>query len=99
MNALQKLEVLKKVYAGGESLDLIVDKLLAVMLNQHQLRLEQYDRDLRKFEERYGMDSATFYGRFEAGSLGDAMDWFEWAGLYELRQALQEKIRDLEAVL
>ena len=45
------------------------------------------------------MDSATFYSRFEAGSLGDAMGLFEWAGLYELRQALQEKIQDLEATL
>ena len=69
------------------------------MLNQHRLRLERYDRDLRDFEERYNMDSATFYSRFEAGSLGDAMDLFEWAGLYELRQTFQEKIQDLEAAL
>jgi len=26
------------------------------------------------------MDSETFYERFEAGSLGDDTDFFEWAG-------------------
>ena len=45
------------------------------------------------------MDSATFYRRFEAGELGDAMDFFEWAGLYELRQDLLEKIRRVETAL
>jgi len=31
--------------------------------------------------------------------LGDAMDFFEWAGLYELRQDILEKIRRLESGL
>ena len=56
-------------------------------------------RDLRTFEDRYGTDSATFYRRFEAGELGDAMDFCEWAGLYELRQDLLEKIHRLESAM
>ena len=42
------------------------------------------------------MESATFYRRFEAGELGDAMDFFEWAGLYELREDIVKKIQRLE---
>ena len=42
------------------------------------------------------MDSATFYRRFESGELGDSSDFFEWAGLYELRQSIAEKLRCLE---
>lgn len=99
MNTLQKLEVLKKVYADEETLDLAVDKLLEAVLNQHRLRLERYSRDLREFEERYHMDSAAFYSRFEARDLGDAMDFSEWAGLHKLYQNLQKKVQDLEAVL
>jgi hypothetical protein len=45
------------------------------------------------------MDSATFYQRFEAGELGDAMDFFEWAGLYELRQDLLDKMHRVETAL
>jgi hypothetical protein len=41
------------------------------------------------------MESDAFYLRFEDGELGDAMDFFEWAGLYELRQDLVEKIRSI----
>ncbi len=99
MKTSQKLEVLKKIYAGEETLNQVVDKLLEVALNQHQLRMEQYARDLQEFERRYNMDSATFYNRFEAGELGDAMEFFEWAGLYELYQSLRAKVQDLEAAL
>lgn len=96
MDALHKLEVLKETYSDQAEFDQILGKLLDVALSQQQLRLERYQQDLRKFEERYGMDSAAFYQRFEAGELGDAMDFFEWAGLHELRQDLVEKIRRLE---
>ncbi len=99
MDTLHKLEVLKDTYSDEAELDLILGKLLDVTLNQHRLRLERYERDLREFEERYGMESATFYRRFEAGELGDEMDFFEWAGLYELRQDIVEKIQRLELAL
>ena len=96
MNTLYKLEVLKDTYSDEAELDLILGKLLDVSLSQHRLRLERYERDLREFERRYGMESARFYRRFEAGELGDAMDFFEWAGLYELRQDIMRKIQRLE---
>jgi len=99
MDTLYKLEVLKDTYSDEAELDLILGKLLDVALSQYRLRLERYEHDLREFEKRYGMESATFYRRFEAGELGDAMDFFEWAGLYELYLDLGKKIRRLESVL
>ena len=99
MDISYKIEVLKNTYSDKAELDLILGKLLDVALSQHRLRLKRYEQDLREFEERYGMESATFYRRFEAGELGDAMDFFEWAGLYELYQDIQKKIRRLESAL
>jgi len=98
MNTRQKLDVLKDIYISQAELDLVLGKLLDTTLGQHRLRLERYDRDLREFEERYGMGSETFYKRFETGQLGDRMDFFEWAGLYELREDVVEKIQRLERV-
>ena len=99
MDTRHKLEVLKEACADEAELDQVVGKLLDLTLGQHRRRLERYERDLGAFEVQYGMDSATFYRRFEAGELGDAMDFFEWAGLYELRQDLLEKIRRVETAL
>ncbi|MBI3949558.1 MAG: hypothetical protein HY314_03785 [Acidobacteria bacterium] len=98
MSASRKLEILKETYSDDPELDQVLGKLLDITIGQHRHRLERYERDLREFENRYSMDSATFYRRFEAGELGDAIDFFEWAGLYELRQALVEKIQRLESV-
>lgn len=99
MDTLHKLKVLEDTCSDKAELDLILGKLLDLSLSQYRLRLERYERDLREFEERYGMESTTFYRRFEAGELGDAMDFFEWSGLYELEQDILEKIRRLEPVL
>lgn len=99
MDTLQKLDVLKEVCSDDAELDQVLGKLLDITLSQQRQRLERYERDLRTFEDRYGRDSATFYRRFEAGELGDAMDFCEWAGLYELRQDLLEKIRRLESAM
>jgi len=99
MDGLKKLEILKDTYPDEAELEQVLGKLLDVALSQYRLRLERYERDLREFERRYGMESATCYRRFEAGELGDAMDFFEWAGLYELRQNILEKIQRLESAL
>jgi hypothetical protein len=96
---MHKLDVLKEVYADQAELDLILDKLLDASLSQHRLRLARYERDLWEFEQRYNMDSTVFYRRFEAGELGDAMDFFEWAGLYELREDVLKKIQRLVKVV
>ena len=97
MDTLQKLEMLKEVYADEAELAQVLEKLLSVALDQQRHRLKRYEADLHEFETRYGRDSAVFYGQFEAGELGDAMDFCEWAGLFELRQDLLEKIRRLES--
>ena len=94
-----KLEMLKNVCSTDEELDQVLGKLFDITLNQHRRKLERYDHDLGEFENRYNIDTVTFNIRFEAGELGDAMDFFEWAGLYELRQDILEKILRLESGL
>ncbi len=60
-----------------------------------RMRLGRYERDLIAFEEWHGMALAEFYRHFLAGELGDDLDWFEWAGLYELKLDLVERIKRL----
>lgn len=96
MNAAEKLEVLKTVYPDEAALDRLLAKLLETVLADYRHRLQRYEHELRTSEGRFAMDSATFYRRFQAGELGDAMDFFEWAGVYELREDLLAKIACLE---
>jgi hypothetical protein len=91
-----KLDLLQEVMAEDENLSRVIDKLLKVFLEQHQARLDRYSAELEQFETRYGMSSAEFYQKFEHGQLGDAIDFFEWAGLFELQQELLKKVERLE---
>ena len=97
MDTLHKLEAIKETIPDNLELGHVLTKLLSVVINQYQLRLERYARDLRDFEERYGMDTTTFHERFDAGKLGDSADFFEWDGLYDLQRDLTEKIHRLES--
>ena len=99
MDTRDKLQVLQDTYPDEAELSRVLDKLLDGALSQHRRRLERYQHELAEFERRYGLDSNTFYRRFQAGELGDATDLFEWAGLYELAQDLCQKIRRLELAL
>ena len=99
MDTLHKLEILRDTFSDEAELDLILEKLLDAALGEYRLKLKRYERDLREFEARYGMESAEFHPRFETGDLGDSMDFFEWAGVYELREDIQEKLRRLEQAL
>jgi len=99
MDTRQKLEVLQETCTDEVELGQVVGKLLDLTLGRHRQRLARYEQDLRVFETQYAMDSETFYQRFEAGELGDSMDFFEWSGLCELHQDLLQKIHRIEAVL
>jgi len=93
------MEVLKEAYSDQSELDQILGKLLDITLGEYKHRMDRYEREMHEFESRYKMDSTSFYKRFESGELGDAMELFEWAGLYELKEDLREKIRNLEKAL
>lgn len=96
MDTIRKLEILKDTYSDQAQLNQIVDKLLDIALSQHRQNLEKYQHDMREFEQRYGMESSIFYQHFQAGELGDDIDFFEWVALYELKQDLLKKIDKLE---
>ena len=99
MNTLEKLELLNANCGDRTELDRILSQLLNVMLTRHRQKLAVYNRDISKFEQIYRLDSIQFQEQFEAGSLGDEMDLFEWFSLCELRKVLLVKISELEKAL
>ncbi len=54
-------------------------------------QVEDLESRLKKFEEIYQMSSAHFHQRFQAGDLGDSIDFFEWNTYYEMLTDAQTK--------
>lgn len=94
-NVIDKLALLHESSIDDQEFDRLLGKILEARLGQQRHRLQQYARDLQEFELRFDMESPLFYRRFEAGELGDNMDFFEWASLYELYREVQNKVERL----
>ncbi|MBD2135702.1 MULTISPECIES: hypothetical protein [Sphaerospermopsis] len=99
MNTLEKLELLTENCNDNTELDRIIGQLLNVILTRHRQKLDIYNSDIEKFEQKYQLTSEQFEEQFNSGSLGDEMDFFEWFGLCELRKDILKKIHKLEQAL
>jgi hypothetical protein len=91
----ERVRVLEKLYQQGQASDVVelaLEKLFAYELHATQKQLIQLEQDLAGFEERYELTSDAFYTRFQAGELGDGMDFVEWASLFQMTQRLRERV-------
>ncbi|MFN9942591.1 MAG: hypothetical protein ACK56I_24290, partial [bacterium] len=69
------------------------------ILTRHRQKLDIYNSDIQKFEQKYQLNCEQFEEQFNSGRLGDEMDFFEWFGLCELRKDILKKIHKLEQAL
>ncbi|BAZ82242.1 hypothetical protein PN497_12925 [Sphaerospermopsis kisseleviana CS-549] len=99
MNTLEKLELLTENCNDNTELDRIIGQLLNVILTRHRQKLDIYNSDIQKFEQKYQLNCEQFEEQFNSGRLGDEMDFFEWFGLCELRKDILKKIHKLEQAL
>lgn len=63
--------------------------------------LHTLDRELARFEEKYGLLSATFFAWFQSGEEPENPDWVQdfalWAGTYQLKLRREEKYHRMVA--
>lgn len=72
-----------------------LNKLVDIEASRLRLQLEDMDRVMADYEKQYDMKSAEFFAKFDAGQLGDRMDFVEWAGLFQMAEDLREQINAL----
>ncbi|MBI5213692.1 MAG: hypothetical protein HY957_10055 [Nitrospirae bacterium] len=51
--------------------------------------------NIKEFEDKYKMDSASFYQKYSNGELGDAIGYIRWAGEIETLKRLQQNFKEL----
>ena len=97
-SVMAKIKVLQAV--GAEEL---VDQALVKVMEFEIDRLQQEQRRLQtelvRFEQSYQMTSEECQRKFEAGELGDAVEFFEWTSLYSIYQQNEHSLRLLEEKL
>jgi hypothetical protein len=93
---LGRLRALEQLYAQGytdEVVDLTVRKLVEHQLQKDEAQLAGLREELERYEQRYGMSSADFFARYQAGQMGDDADVFEWNALYKMHTRLADAVK------
>lgn len=91
----ERLHALAELYEQGQASDLMdrtLDKLLHHEAEQCQALLQQLEADLAEFEGRYNLSSPEFYRQYQAGQMGDDMDYVEWASLVQMTDNLKKRL-------
>jgi vacuolar-type H+-ATPase subunit D/Vma8 len=92
----ERLHALAELYQQGQVSELMertLEKLLRQEAAQCQAQLRQLQADLAGFEQKYQRSSTEFYQQFQAGQIGDAMDYVEWASLVQMADNLHKRLR------
>jgi hypothetical protein len=76
-----------------------ISKMLAYKAQNYNMEIERLNRKLKKFEQTYEKDSQVFSEEFKDGKLGDQMDFIEWSSLYQIRNSLLEKEKELQGII
>ena len=86
-------EILRsRAQSQGQDVTIVASELLSQVLLMDKQRLAETEEIqsrelvelLQKFEQQYQMDSRSFYQKFQAGTIGDSADFFEWNTYYEM---------------
>lgn len=100
-NTLEKLRRLERYVSTQDAVDSVLEmtleKLVRREIERLQLLRNELHTDLTTFEKTYGLDSATFYGQYEVGALGDAIDFVEWSSTVDMLENLDRHLQLLQS--
>jgi hypothetical protein len=94
----RKVSGLAKLYEKGQVSDLTaktLNKLADMEISQGRADLEATEKDLQEFEKRYQISTEEFFKRWQAGKMGDDMDYVEWASLAQMAHRIRERLEIL----
>ena len=97
--ALSNIRILEK-YVEKNKNDRIVEgtinKIIHFKIDKYKKELKTLENDLKVFEKKYKMDTNQFFKDFEAGKLGDSIDFVEWSSIYKIYQRISERMNILK---
>ena len=97
---LKKLQLLQELIGqeaiGDEVTDITISKLLSYEIDKLRGHQNQIRERLTAFEEGYRLKTEEFARKFREGTMGDAMDFFEWAALADMYHELSQRLAAAE---
>ena len=92
----QTARKLKKVLDQAQSEESFAQNVIAYQVSELKRAALNLRLDLKALEEKYNMPSSLFYKRYRQGKMGDDEDYMRWAGLIEMLENNEKRLRGLE---
>ena len=97
MTILEKIKILERYVSIDplmidSVLEMAIDKLLkreAMRMDDMHLRINE---QITAFEAKYNMSFEEFQSRYNKGSIGDDMDFIEWAATLDMQEKIQHHL-------
>ena len=86
----------KKVLEYSRDEETFAQNVIAYQLVELRRGILNLRLDMQVFEEKYQLSSRDFYGKFRQGEMGDDEDAITWAGLVEMLDENEKRLRELE---
>lgn len=95
---VKHLEKFIRKYGEDTVIFQTINKMLEYKIGTYDEEINRLNKELRKLERKYKKESSVFFNEFKQGSLGDDMDFLDWASLYRMKNKLAEKKAGLEGI-
>lgn len=93
ISTLEKLHRIETFYRQGFQSELI-ERALDKLLEQEEARakraVNELEQRLHVFEQQYQLTTEEFYRQYEAGQLGDSLDFMEWSSFHDMWRSSQQ---------
>lgn len=93
----EKIHLIERITHNDEVTLRMLDKVIDFLVEKDRKKLAGFREKLVAFEQQYGMSTAEFQQRFDAGELGDAPQWFDWDGFAALAASIENKLGSVVA--
>jgi len=80
---------------GLEELKTVVKSALENEIKLITIGLKKTMEGIRHYEDKFKMDSETFYEKYSSGEAGDDIEYIRWAGEIETLKKLEKNLKDL----
>jgi hypothetical protein len=74
-----------------------LNKLVDLEVSRLRMQLEDMERVIADYEKQYGMTSAEFVKKYEAGKTDDRMDYVEWSGLTKMSKSFRKTLAAIDS--
>jgi hypothetical protein len=99
LSKVKNLEKFIEKHGEDAFISQTISKMLSYKVQGYENEIERLNRVLIKFERTYKKESPAFFEEFKEGKLGDKMDFVEWSSLYQIRNRLLEKKKELVGMM